>query len=73
MSFAVLFAVDSFARAVVSTVVSVQAYDLLKSGQNVSLLFTASACWCRLARSPCPSPPCHGAALGLYVGRASNT
>jgi len=40
MSFAILFAVESFARAVVSTVVSVQAYDLLKSGQNVSLLFT---------------------------------
>ena len=39
MSFAVLFAVESFARAVVSAVVSVQAYDLLKSGQSVSLLF----------------------------------
>ncbi|MBL8895814.1 MAG: MFS transporter [Rhizobiales bacterium] len=40
MSFAILFAVESFARAVVSAVVSVQAYDLLKSGQHVSLLFT---------------------------------
>ena len=40
MSFAILFAVESFARAVVSAVVSVQAYDLLKSGQSVSLLFT---------------------------------
>jgi MFS family permease len=40
MSFAVLFAVESFARAVVSAVVSVQAYDLLQSGQSVSLLFT---------------------------------
>lgn len=41
LSFAVLFAVESFARAVVSTVVSVQAYDLLHSGQHVSMLFTA--------------------------------
>jgi MFS family permease len=40
MSFAVLFAVESFARAVVAAVVSVQAYDLLQSGQSVSLLFT---------------------------------
>lgn len=41
MAFAVLFAIESFARALVSTVISVQAYDLLQSSQRVSMLFTA--------------------------------
>jgi MFS family permease len=41
MSFAVLFAIESLARSMISTVVSVQAYDLLQSTQQVSLLFAA--------------------------------
>lgn len=39
-AFASLFAIESFARALVATVVSVQAYDLLQSSQKVSVLFT---------------------------------
>jgi MFS family permease len=39
MAFAVLFAIESLARSMVATVVSVQAYDLLQSTQQVSLLF----------------------------------
>jgi MFS family permease len=41
MAFAVLFAIESLARSMVATVVSVQAYDLLQSTQQVSLLFAA--------------------------------
>jgi MFS family permease len=41
MAFAVLFAIESLARSLVATVVSVQAYDLLQSTQQVSLLFAA--------------------------------
>jgi MFS family permease len=40
VAFASLFAVESFARALVATVVSVQAHDLLMSSQKVSVLFT---------------------------------
>lgn len=40
MAFALLFLVESMARASVSTVVAVQAYDLVKDGQKVSMLFT---------------------------------
>lgn len=40
MDFALLFMVESMARASVSTVVAVQAYDLLKDSQKVSVLFT---------------------------------
>jgi MFS family permease len=39
-AFASLFALESFARALVATVVSVQAHDLLLSSQKVSVLFT---------------------------------
>jgi len=41
MAFACLFAIESLARSLVATVVSVQAYDLLQSTQEVSLLFAA--------------------------------
>jgi MFS family permease len=41
LAFAILFTIESLARASVATVVSVQAYDLLQSSQKVSLLFTA--------------------------------
>lgn len=40
VAFASLFAIESFARALISTVVSVQAHDLLQSSQKVSVLFT---------------------------------
>jgi MFS family permease len=40
LAFASLFAIESFARALVATVVSVQAHDLLQSSQKVSVLFT---------------------------------
>jgi len=40
LAFASLFAIESFARALVATVVSVQAHDLLMSSQKVSVLFT---------------------------------
>ena len=40
VAFASLFALESFARALISTVVSVQAHDLLQSSQKVSVLFT---------------------------------
>ena len=41
LAFAILFTVESLARASVATVVSVQAYDILHSSQKVSQLFTA--------------------------------
>lgn len=40
VTFGALFAVESFARAINATVVSLQAYDLLKSSQKVSELST---------------------------------
>lgn len=40
VAFATLFAVESFSRALIATVVSVQAHDLLMSSQKVSVLFT---------------------------------
>lgn len=40
LAFATLFALESLARALVATVISVQAYDLLQSSQKVSVLFT---------------------------------
>jgi MFS family permease len=40
LAFATLFALESLARALVSTVISVQAYDLLQNNQQVSMLFT---------------------------------
>src|SRR4029078_10316564 len=40
VAFASLFAVESFARALIATVISVQAHDLLKESQKVSVLFT---------------------------------
>jgi MFS family permease len=38
--FAVLFAIESLARATISGVVSIQAYDLVQSSQKVSEIFT---------------------------------
>ena len=40
-TFAALFAVESFVRALNSTVVSLQAYDILGAAQKVSVLSTA--------------------------------
>src|SRR5437868_10532265 len=40
MAFAALFAVESLARSLIATVVSVQAHDLLGQSQRVSVLFT---------------------------------
>src|SRR5690348_18286030 len=40
LALASLFALESFARALISTVVSVQAHDILQSSQKVSVLFT---------------------------------
>src|SRR5438128_9890863 len=40
MTFAALFAVESLARSLIATVVSVQAHDLLHESQRVSVLFT---------------------------------
>jgi MFS family permease len=40
MAFASLFAVESLARALIATIVSVQAHDLLQTSQRVSVLFT---------------------------------
>jgi MFS family permease len=40
LTFGALFALESFARAINSTVVSLQAYDLLHSAQRVSVLST---------------------------------
>jgi MFS family permease len=40
LAFATLFALESLARALTSTVISVQAYDLLQNNQRVSMLFT---------------------------------
>jgi MFS family permease len=40
LAFAILFALESFARALAATVISVQAYDLLQDNQKVSVLFT---------------------------------
>jgi hypothetical protein len=67
--FASLFALDSMARATLSTVIPLQAYAVLGSARNVSLLFFAVG-WvghrgdpfCSRAHSTVPS------ALGLYDG-----
>ena len=40
MAFAALFAVESLARSLIATVVSVEAHDLLQQSQRVSVLFT---------------------------------
>ena len=40
-TFAALFSVESFVRALNSTVVSLQAYDILGTAQKVSMLSTA--------------------------------
>lgn len=40
LAFATLFALESFARALAATVISIQAYELLKDNQKVSVLFT---------------------------------
>jgi MFS family permease len=42
-TFAALYAVESFARASISSVIPIQAYDLLHNGQEVSLLYTLVA------------------------------
>lgn len=40
-TFASLYAIESFARALVASVIPIQAYELLQSEQGVSLLYTA--------------------------------
>lgn len=40
LAFATLFALESLARALAATVISVQAYELLQDNQKVSVLFT---------------------------------
>jgi MFS family permease len=40
-TFASLYTVESFARAMVSSVIPIQAYEILRSEQTVSLLYTA--------------------------------
>lgn len=42
-TFATLYAVESFARATISSVIPIQAYDILRDKQEVSLLYTAVA------------------------------
>lgn len=42
-TFAALYAVESFARASISSVIPIQAYDLLRNEQEVSLLYTLVA------------------------------
>src|SRR5690606_25104596 len=39
-TFATLYAIESFARATVSSVIPIQAYEILKSEQTVSILYT---------------------------------
>ncbi|MGF7161427.1 MFS family permease [Rhodoligotrophos appendicifer] len=41
MAFAILFVIESFARALVASVVPIQAYDVLRNEQSVSFLYTA--------------------------------
>ena len=40
-TFATLYAIESFARAIVSSVIPIQAYEILKNEQAVSILYTA--------------------------------
>ena len=40
-TFATLYAIESFARATVSSVIPIQAYEILQSEQTVSILYTA--------------------------------
>lgn len=42
-TFATLYAMESFARATISSVIPIQAYELLRNEQSVSLLYTAVA------------------------------
>ncbi|PZN54974.1 MAG: MFS transporter, partial [Proteobacteria bacterium] len=39
-TFATLYAIESFARATVSSVIPIQAYEILRSEQTVSILYT---------------------------------
>jgi MFS family permease len=58
-SFAVMFALESMARATLATVIPIQAYDILRDARDVSALFLAVA-GCGLAAS---------FAIPLLVGR----
>ncbi|MFO1090162.1 MAG: MFS transporter [Hyphomicrobiales bacterium] len=40
LAFALLFAIESLARATIATVISIQAYDIVKSAQQVSEIYT---------------------------------
>ncbi|MER8826978.1 hypothetical protein NKH73_13245 [Mesorhizobium sp. M0938] len=42
-TFASLYAVESFARAIVSSVIPIQAYEILRNEQIVSILYTVVA------------------------------
>lgn len=42
-TFAILYALESFARASIASVIPIQAYDILKNEQHVSMLYTAVA------------------------------
>ena len=40
-AFAILFAIESFSRATLASIVPIQAYDLLQNKQHVSMLYFA--------------------------------
>ena len=42
-TFAVLYAIESFARAAISSVIPIQAYEILRDEQGVSILYTIVA------------------------------
>src|SRR5947208_10037422 len=67
VAFAALFAVESFARALIATVVSVQAHDLLLSSQKVSVLFTCVSLAVLVSTLTLPMLFCYVQRRGIYM------
>ena len=63
--------VESMARATVSTVVAVQAYDLVQSGQKVSVLFTAVSLTALMVSLLIPALMRHVSRGTVYVAGAA--
>ena len=64
-TFASLFAVESFVRALNSTVISLQAYDILGAAQKVSMLSTAVSL---TVLTSTLMLPVGGIAIALFLG-----
>ena len=66
-AFTLLFMVESFARACVATVISLQAYELLQSGQKVSQIYMLVACGSLITTLLIPTIIAHTARRFVYT------